>query len=83
MSNTEKKPIILGRNDPCRCGSGKKYKVCCLSSDEDAAVMQRKILSAHQFAGQLRIVPDASAIPLFPWMKPDFRGIGKYQPKED
>lgn len=20
----------LGRNDPCRCGSGKKYKKCCL-----------------------------------------------------
>jgi tetratricopeptide (TPR) repeat protein len=23
-----------GRNDPCRCGSGKKYKRCCLSLDE-------------------------------------------------
>lgn len=20
----------LGRNDPCKCGSGKKYKNCCL-----------------------------------------------------
>jgi uncharacterized protein YecA (UPF0149 family) len=20
----------VGRNDPCPCGSGKKYKVCCL-----------------------------------------------------
>mgnify|MGYP002725586531 CR=1 FL=1 len=26
----------LGRNDPCHCGSGKKYKQCCLSSDEAA-----------------------------------------------
>lgn len=25
--NTE--PVI-GRNDPCPCGSGKKYKKCCL-----------------------------------------------------
>lgn len=24
----------LGRNDPCRCGSGKKYKHCCLAKDE-------------------------------------------------
>jgi hypothetical protein len=24
----------LGRNDPCHCGSGKKYKVCCLAKDE-------------------------------------------------
>ncbi|HQS84070.1 MAG TPA: SEC-C metal-binding domain-containing protein [Alphaproteobacteria bacterium] len=21
----------LGRNDPCFCGSGKKYKKCCLN----------------------------------------------------
>ncbi|MCI0697375.1 SEC-C domain-containing protein [candidate division KSB1 bacterium] len=21
----------IGRNDPCSCGSGKKYKACCLS----------------------------------------------------
>jgi len=24
----------IGRNDPCPCGSGKKYKKCCLSADE-------------------------------------------------
>jgi tetratricopeptide (TPR) repeat protein len=23
----------LGRNDPCHCGSGKKYKKCCLDKD--------------------------------------------------
>ena len=22
--------LDIGRNDPCRCGSGKKYKHCCL-----------------------------------------------------
>ena len=22
----------LGRNDPCHCGSGKKYKRCCMGS---------------------------------------------------
>ena len=25
-----------GRNDPCPCGSGKKYKRCCLAKDEQA-----------------------------------------------
>jgi len=25
----------LGRNDPCHCGSGKKYKRCCADKDED------------------------------------------------
>ena len=24
----------VGRNDPCPCGSGKKYKKCCLANDE-------------------------------------------------
>jgi len=24
----------IGRNDPCPCGSGKKYKQCCLESSK-------------------------------------------------
>jgi preprotein translocase subunit SecA len=27
----------VGRNDPCPCGSGKKYKKCCLPKEEGAA----------------------------------------------
>ncbi|HEC62475.1 MAG TPA: hypothetical protein ENI27_09540, partial [bacterium] len=23
--------VKIGRNDPCPCGSGKKYKMCCLT----------------------------------------------------
>lgn len=30
-------PHNLGRNDPCHCGSGRKYKHCCLDKDEAAA----------------------------------------------
>lgn len=26
----------VGRNDPCPCGSGKKYKYCCLNKPKDA-----------------------------------------------
>jgi hypothetical protein len=29
-------PVDIGRNDPCRCGSGKKYKKCCMGKDEAA-----------------------------------------------
>jgi tetratricopeptide (TPR) repeat protein len=28
----------IGRNDPCPCGSGKKYKQCCLAKDESAVI---------------------------------------------
>ena len=30
-------PAAPGRNEPCHCGSGKKYKQCCLAKDETAA----------------------------------------------
>jgi hypothetical protein len=29
-------PKRVGRNDPCPCGSGKKYKRCCARSSEAA-----------------------------------------------
>ena len=31
---TVKEPPKVGRNDPCPCGSGKKYKHCCLNKDK-------------------------------------------------
>ena len=31
--NYEQKPRKLGRNEPCHCGSEKKYKKCCLAKD--------------------------------------------------
>lgn len=41
-----------GRNDPCPCGSGKKYKHCCLGKDRAAelapAVRQRVALQAQK-----------------------------------
>lgn len=30
-----KKHKLPGRNDPCVCGSGKKFKKCCLHKFED------------------------------------------------
>ena len=31
-----------GRNEPCPCGSGKKYKNCCLSSGKYETLVQKK-----------------------------------------
>ena len=31
----EKRKHKIGRNEPCYCGSGKKYKKCCLLKDKD------------------------------------------------
>src|ERR671934_281869 len=32
-----------GRNEPCHCGSGVKYKRCCLAKDEEAARQAREV----------------------------------------
>ena len=34
-----------GRNDRCPCGSGKKYKACCLTKDE--AVEHERLAAAQ------------------------------------
>ncbi|WP_292467252.1 SEC-C metal-binding domain-containing protein [Methanolobus sp.] len=33
MSFEEEKPKKVGKNDPCPCGSGKKYKKCCIGKE--------------------------------------------------
>jgi hypothetical protein len=30
--------VEVGRNDPCPCSSGRKYKKCCLGAREEALV---------------------------------------------
>ena len=46
--------IKIGRNDPCHCGSGQKYKRCCLEKDQRAesavlaqAAAERLAATAH------------------------------------
>jgi hypothetical protein len=36
LESPRTRPAKLGRNDPCWCGSGKKYKHCHLASDEES-----------------------------------------------
>ena len=39
----------LGRNEPCHCGSGRKYKRCCLQKDSERLRSER--VSAAAGAG--------------------------------
>ena len=45
-------PITLGRNEPCHCGSGKKYKKCHLEKDEtsDRKAREKAALNAAKVA---------------------------------
>jgi hypothetical protein len=36
-----------GRNEPCRCGSGRKYKHCCLEKDDKKAAAKRAKAAAE------------------------------------
>ena len=40
----------VGRNDPCPCGSGKKYKKCCLESQAPGAVKisEKQLITAEK-----------------------------------
>ncbi len=44
----------IGRNDPCPCGSGKKYKKCCMGKD---GIADRKPNIARQSIGLPGITP--------------------------
>jgi tetratricopeptide (TPR) repeat protein len=35
----------IGRNDPCPCGSGKKFKKCCLTSREAESAREYQVLN--------------------------------------
>jgi tetratricopeptide (TPR) repeat protein len=65
MLTTMAKP---GRNDPCPCGSGNKYKKCCLAKDVAASLAQlssakkREELTTDAARGASRAVPHLPGI---------------------
>ena len=73
-----------GRNDPCHCGSGKKYKQCHLAADEAKARQAREKAAAEAPApAAAEAAPAASARPRHktqqPWKKTatNTQGFGK------
>lgn len=61
MRNSKEKNVKIGRNDKCPCGSGKKYKVCCMNRamtplDRIESAMERnKWLKSYPYVGNERI----------------------------
>ena len=54
----------LGRNDPCHCGSLKKYKKCCFKKDFNKTLSSRVIerITHQPIPGISRIVNGFSSI---------------------
>lgn len=56
-SGKRRKPNKIGRNDPCFCGSGLKYKKCCLAKGIDpseALEIPQEVIDKEQEAAQRR-----------------------------
>jgi hypothetical protein len=51
-----------GRNEPCFCGSGRKYKQCCLAKDEAAAAKARA-KAAKEAAKEAKEAKEAAEAP--------------------
>lgn len=62
MAKPAKKPAKLGRNDPCHCGSGKKYKDCHLPV-EQAARSEQLLIRQAQDTLLPKIIEAAQSVP--------------------
>ena len=54
--------MSIGRNDPCPCGSGKKYKKCCFKKDQVESRLSAESPDIEEVIG-----PDASIYTV--WLK--------------
>jgi hypothetical protein len=59
----------LGRNDPCHCGSGKKYKACHLEQDEAATREAREKEAAARPAPEAAAADKPKHTTKQPWRK--------------
>jgi methionyl aminopeptidase len=52
----------IGRNDPCPCGSGRKYKKCCLGKEQNPELESNKDLYFRKYKVQLKEDKDIEGI---------------------
>jgi hypothetical protein len=77
---TASKSARPGRNEPCYCGSGRKYKHCCLEKDEAKSAAARAKAAAEATAESPEApAPAASRPPKIqthqPWKATTSRGF--------
>lgn len=50
----------IGRNDPCPCGSGKKYKNCCMKKEQEQAAAKYTPSGKRKFKAKVLSLQDRS-----------------------
>ncbi len=58
----KKQTLKIGRNDPCPCGSGRKYKKCCLGKGQDPELTNMKDLYFRKYKIQIKEDKDIEGI---------------------
>ena len=68
-----------GRNEPCPCGSGRKYKQCCLEKDDALASTARAAAAVEETAPSAVVAAVPTRAPKHhtqqPWKKATSRGF--------
>jgi uncharacterized iron-regulated membrane protein len=67
----------IGRNNPCPCGSGKKYKNCCLHKSERFSWSQKLLMA---FLALVLITGSVAAV--VQWQSHEFDGSGRVWSEE-
>lgn len=62
MMYLDKKTLKIGRNDPCPCGSGRKYKKCCLHKGKQPSTQSTEELYFNSYKIRLKKAEDIEAI---------------------
>jgi tetratricopeptide (TPR) repeat protein len=56
----------VGRNDLCPCGSGKKYKRCCLGKETSAVESILRLVTTEEAAAREAVIAEPEAMPAAP-----------------
>ena len=57
----------IGRNDPCLCGSGKKYKRCCIDTDRTRELEDRPYSNLRRISSIVRERTNQSGVGVHPY----------------
>jgi len=64
--------VKIGRNDPCPCGSGKKYKKCCLPQHEAEEQLMQSLNEPETLSDKYMTVQEYTAEVGYPVVNFDF-----------
>ncbi len=62
MMYLDQKKLKIGRNDPCPCGSGRKYKKCCLAAGKPGPAQSTEAQYFTKYKIRLKKASDIEAI---------------------